>query len=336
MVVVDGLGVAAVEELGSSCLLRSNLATELSSVFPSSTPVALTSLLTGLWPCAHGIPGNHSYLEEMGEMCNVLDFANADSGEPLSARGISFNAIWPFCSLRESTDVRERLWVYPSFACTAPFTRHLNGGVQCVPYDYEDLGAVERIATAFHQEYDPALLIAYVPQYDMIAHRYGWRSEEARHVLSLIDKMITRLACDVPESVRVVAVSDHGQCETRDGASWQSVDPSVLATLAAAPFGDPRGVQFRVRSGRRDEFESAFSMSHGRDFACLDMEQAFDIGLFGPPEDVTWIARKRFGDYVAVPYGYAAMSTEHFGDRSYVGHHGGMLREEVRVPLVIA
>ena len=56
LAVVDGLGVGLVQHLPKDSFLRIHMSLHLQAVFPSTTVAALTSLATGLWPSAHGVP----------------------------------------------------------------------------------------------------------------------------------------------------------------------------------------------------------------------------------------------------------------------------------------
>jgi len=72
-VLCDGLGSAVLEEhlAPDSFLRRHNDAGRLRAVFPSTTPAALTTLATGLWPGQHGMPGwdlrDHGGVDYPGE-----------------------------------------------------------------------------------------------------------------------------------------------------------------------------------------------------------------------------------------------------------------------------
>ena len=57
LTLADGVGVNMVEMLPEDSFLPSHLHSEILTVFPSSTSVALTSLTTAQWPSEHAVMG---------------------------------------------------------------------------------------------------------------------------------------------------------------------------------------------------------------------------------------------------------------------------------------
>ena len=74
-VIIDGLGMNILRNLDSNNFLNTNLKSELLTVFPSSTPVALTSFSTGLWPSEHGITNWFTYLPEINKVSTIIHFS---------------------------------------------------------------------------------------------------------------------------------------------------------------------------------------------------------------------------------------------------------------------
>ena len=93
-IVMDRTGTGDVERLANDSFLRTHLAMELQAVFPSTTTAALTSLATGLWPAAHGVPTWWAYLVEHGVSATVLPFVERFSERPLGQWGIKSDDIF--------------------------------------------------------------------------------------------------------------------------------------------------------------------------------------------------------------------------------------------------
>src|SRR5262249_4260680 len=79
LLVLDAFGLAlfvrAVPEVPPLArLVERGTVAPLTSVFPSTTNVALTSLYTGLTPAEHGMVGLLIYLHELGLIANLLRF----------------------------------------------------------------------------------------------------------------------------------------------------------------------------------------------------------------------------------------------------------------------
>ncbi len=57
LVLADGFGMNLLEAMDSDSFMPHHLATELQTVFPSTTAAALTSLATAEWPIKHAVLG---------------------------------------------------------------------------------------------------------------------------------------------------------------------------------------------------------------------------------------------------------------------------------------
>ncbi|HNC62198.1 MAG TPA: alkaline phosphatase family protein, partial [Rhodocyclaceae bacterium] len=72
LIVIDGLGDALLREAGQGTRLAAHRVGGLTSVFPSTTAAAVTTLMSGLAPAAHGLTGWHMLFEEAGGVLAVL------------------------------------------------------------------------------------------------------------------------------------------------------------------------------------------------------------------------------------------------------------------------
>ena len=72
LLVIDGMGEALLRQAGQGTQLLAHRIGRLTSVFPSTTAAAVTTLLTGLAPAQHGLTGWHMYLAEAGSVLAVL------------------------------------------------------------------------------------------------------------------------------------------------------------------------------------------------------------------------------------------------------------------------
>ena len=99
LVVVDGLGMNFIEGLPGNSFLRRQLAFELTTVFPSTTPAALTSLATGLWPSQHAVVGWHTYLPRIQDVSTIIRFERRSDETGLGDLGVSVEDAYPEPSL---------------------------------------------------------------------------------------------------------------------------------------------------------------------------------------------------------------------------------------------
>ena len=94
-VLVDALGVDLIQKLPEKAFLRTHMIDQLQSVFLSTTATALSALATGQWPCAHGVPGWWTYLEESDISVITLPFRERSTERTLEEFGISMEDLFP-------------------------------------------------------------------------------------------------------------------------------------------------------------------------------------------------------------------------------------------------
>ncbi|ABR30460.1 hypothetical protein SU69_03035 [Thermosipho melanesiensis] len=74
--ILDSLGYKKFEELK----VGFEDYTKLSSIFPTTTAAAITSIMTGLTPQEHGVLGYIQFLREIGTLVNMIDFSFSGNG----------------------------------------------------------------------------------------------------------------------------------------------------------------------------------------------------------------------------------------------------------------
>ena len=94
LVLVDGFGANLLERLADDSIFRSNVAMQLRTVFPSSTAPCLTSLATGLWPAAHGVPGWFMYLDNRQRSILMLPFVERGTEADARTLGVSGDDVY--------------------------------------------------------------------------------------------------------------------------------------------------------------------------------------------------------------------------------------------------
>ena len=339
-VLVDGLGLDALERLAPAGFLRRHLAGELRSVFPSATASAITSLAKGRWPGRHAVPGWWTYLPEHALTAVALPFVDRDSGECLEARGLSTD-VYPEPSLFARYG-RDLLLLQPAPIHGSAYSRYLAGGAPCAGFD--DLAhGIDAVLARVEAAVGPTFTYLYEASVDKAAHDHGPGSPEALAAAAAVEVALERLAAGLRRSdARLVVSADHGLVDVPDERRHLLRDDDELtALLAMRPVGEPRAPQLHALEGRRDRLGAAFAERFGERYALLTTDEADALRLFGP-EPLSARARERIGDFVAVAGGADVLLTrrpgadEPEGGERMRGFHGGLLPCEVRVPLVLA
>lgn len=328
LVVVDGLGALALRaHAGHARTLSSAMAKKdvAGSVFPTTTAAALTSLLTGAAPGAHGLVGYRVRDPESDALVNLLSGWEAGGIDPLRWQG--------------SATVFERAAEsgHPVFALGIPaYAGSGFSGATLRGAEFRSApSAGERVELAWElaDAHDGALVYCYLPEVDKAGHRHGVDSAEWVAALEDIDAAFAR---PVPDGVGVLVTADHGMIDVphhrqlvldaaggwHDGIRHIGGEPRMLHVYAE-PDVDHVGLLSRWR---RDLEGSADVVSRA---------EAIEAGLFGPV--ISDAVRERIGDLLVIARGNVALYDAEAEDqrgRGMVGQHGALTPEEWRVPFI--
>lgn len=335
LVLADGLGLDLVQALPADSFLRSHLAMELRSVFPSSTAPALTSLSTGLWPAQHGLLGWFAYLPERGIHVITLPFRERFSSRSLTTLAVTGRQLfdWPASQDKHQRSVR---MLMPEAIADSEYTRRISNGAAIDGYRELELAA-ERLIAHFARPQPSSYTYFYYPRIDSVSHDHGPASATVRSAVETLDRVLSRLHEGLQGKARIVVSADHGAIEVPASRKVVvSPDDRAAVMLRTPPSGEPRAPLFHVKAGAQDDFAEAFRSQFGEQFALLPAEQVIDLQLLGP-EPPSATARARMGDFLALSgTGDALVFASDQGIMEMIGFHGGLDPREVRIPLIVA
>ena len=331
-VLVDGMGMHLIERLRSDERLRASLAMELQTVCPSSTAPALTTLATALPPAQHAVPGWWTYLPDAGVTATILPFVERFGEKPLGiAPGLGFPA-----PVTASRFRRENFWMSPKPIAGSIYTRYSSGDAPHAGYQSMTM-AVEIIARRISQAERPTYTYWYVPFVDTAQHDHGPDAPQVTRIFSTVRRRLRLLYETLRGRARVIITADHGQIGIDECHRhvFDRHDP-LMAMLRHPPTCEPRMAAFHVREGLHERFAATFRERVGELFALITTEELSALRLMGPTP-LSAEMRRRMGDFVAIPRGRDVILYEPKETlRLMRGFHGGLTRDEVRVPLILA
>jgi hypothetical protein len=334
-VLADGLGMNLEERLPEESFLRRHLAMSLQAVFPSSTAPALTSLATGVWPATHAVPTWFTFLPERGITGVLLPYADRASRLDLNSLGVGAETAFPIAT-QPGYFSREYRAFQPRAISGSVYTRYVNGR-KAAGYASMEHG-VNAVLAGLARTARKTYSYLYVPDVDNAEHDHGVTSEEVWRRLLRLDTELGRLKETAGDEVRLVVSADHGQITVPDSEKHQLALRDDLSSMLRVwpPAGEPRLTSFHVAEGQRSRFVDAFQERFGDAFLLLSADEAESLRLFGPGV-LSPRARGRIGDFIAIPAGRGAITyAGEPGVHAMKGMHGGLLPEEMHIPLVIA
>ena len=338
LTLADGVGVNMVEMLPEDSFLPSHLHSEVLTVFPSTTSVALTSLTTAQWPSEHAVMGWWTYLPDLNGVATILQYTDRSTGADLVKRGIDPDRSFPVKSIWPRMD-RGGLVVVPERIKDSVYSRYFNGGLESV--GYRSLSeAVSIVTERVRDASEPTFTYLYVPRVDSAAHLHGITRPEVRHALVEVDRELARLHSAIGDKGRMVVTADHGLLDaTTPDRHTLRPNREIQPLMISPPSGDARVMYLPTWTWAGDRMRRYFDRRFGERFAVIDLEEAIKLEMFGPepPSDV---AMQRLGNQISISTGADMLEYNVArGPGRMVQlncHHSGLTPEEMRIPLIVA
>jgi hypothetical protein len=316
MLVIDGLGW---EQLRSRMALTPTLA-ELSggpitTVAPTTTATALTSISTGAPPGEHGIIG-YRMATDIGVL-NVLRWTTPHGDARSTIPPDSIQGLPAFLGHRPPV-------VSKAEFARSGFTRaHLAGtrltGYRTVSSIPVEVRRLVRAGEPFVYSYYDAL--------DRIAHEYGL-GEHYEAELVACDRLVADILTALPMGTALLVTADHGQVDCTDGEV--ELDAGVRS-LIDGESGEARFRWLHAQPGRASELMDTVAEAHGHQAWIRSRDQVIEEGWLGPI--VSDQARLRLGDIALVAREkWAFVDPADSGPIDLLGRHGSLTADEMLVP----
>jgi hypothetical protein len=318
LLVLDGLGWNAVRESAAVPTIAAMEGASITTVVPSTTATALTSIATGLAPAQHGVLGYRMLVG--AEVLNVLRWSVPDGRR----------APDPFAVQRHSAFLgREVPAVTKAEFRSSGFTQAHLRGAHFVGWSTAAV-LVEHCARLV--ESGERLVYAYYPGIDNVAHEFGLHNGFYARELAFADELVARLIDALPGDCTVLVTSDHGQVHLeRD--DWVTLD--ALTPMVTTMAGDGRFRYLHAAKGAGAELTAAARDTLGTRAWVRTRAEILDDGWIGA--GATGTVPGRIGDVVL-----AARDASAFVDPALPvevrlrSAHGSLTPDEMYVPLVAA
>ena len=322
LLVVDGLGWQQLQDHRSLAVNLSAMSGgPITTVVPSTTATALTSLVTGAAPLQHGIVGYR--IDMSGTVMNTLSW----SGHRVGERRRDLRSVHPpesvqpvpsFCG--QSVPVSTRA----EHAGTGFTDAHLRHQIFRGWRSPSSLPV--EISEAVEDGHD--FVYAYYDGIDKIAHERGFGSHYEAELRST-DRLIGDILDALPTGTTLAVVADHGQVHTGD--DLVELDRSTLS-LVDHQSGEGRFRWLHARDGRADDLLRSLDRYSGIAWI-RSRSDIVEQGWMGPPGDPSFV--RRLGDVALVPHGSASFEDpDDTGSFPLVCRHGSLTAAEMFVPLL--
>jgi len=313
---------------------------EATTIFPSTTAAAITTLNTARTPQEHGNLAYFIWLEEFRQVTQMLRW-----GPGVNRRGSYFDdqRIDP----REYVKVPSvharlrqrggRSWVIePELFRNEAMTRMHAAEAGFAGY-YLPSSMSVRLRDLLEQRPwgdAPAYVYAYWAGIDAVAHVSGPQSADHATEAALFDNALQRaVGSRPPGDTLIILTADHGHAFTDPNRLIDLVGDAQLRSLLRNPIaGEPR-LAF-LHTDQAERVKQHLEGRYPETFFFLDREEAIAAELFGRGEPD--IAKQRIGEVLAMLGGDRAASIVKVDGQTFRhrGSHGGMSPEEMRIPVL--
>jgi hypothetical protein len=331
VLLVDGLGyhllpAAAPHAPTLAAALANRFGTldELTCTFPSTTPTSLVTLGTGVAPGEHGILG---FTVNVPGTDRVLTHIAWTGDPPVPI----WQPVPTLLARAEQAGVRVSIVSRPEFQGSG-----LTEAAYGTPSRYVGAGRSDEVAEQIIAEIGsgPGLVYGYHPTLDTVSHLHGIASPEWAQAASDVDRMITRIAENLPAGAALLVTADHGALDVPATSRVDlDADPRLSAGVQVVA-GEPRVRYLHTVPGADADVLEAWRAVLGTRADVLSRAEAVDTGLFGA---VRAEHLARIGDVVVICRAdtvVLATAQEPEMVAKLVAFHGSLTPVETAIPLL--
>ena len=325
----------------------------ITTVFPSTTPAAMTTIHTGLTPQEHGLPEMTVYFEELDRIIETLPFKAQDMADMDEL--VKHGGVWSM--LYEGPTIYSKLRDkgIPSFNFlkaayeTSTYTKTSTYGSTVIS---SSTGPefIDRVVTVLKENAKgPAYFFLYWGQVDTISHAYGPESLEHVSAIAEINDLMmgifSRLSPQDSGDTLFFMSADHGHSAIKAEDIINLNKYSVIEDSfklgkngrKILPNGSPHDVFLHIDPAKVQQVISFLQQELGEKAEVMSIESALHQGLFGLNMPIPRFIN-RVGNVLILPRKGYHVWYEFLPEKPFVqlGVHGGLSEEEMLVPLAVA
>jgi len=319
LLVLDGLGYEQlISRIAATPTLGAMNRAVISSVAPTTTSTALSSITTAMTPSEHGVLGYRVKIPG-NDVLNVLQWRSKEQGFAHGLEPTKFQHYPAFLGYHAAVVSRY------DYSGTGFSRMHLAGGVL---HGYRVPSSMITM-TKDLLEAGKKFIYLYYPGIDTVAHEYGLGKYYDQE-LQFVDYLVAGLLECLPKNATLVVTADHGQVEVANPPLTIPKDILESITLFS---GEGRFRWLHVKKGRDELVREMCAEAFGDVAVVATARELEDIGLFGGRLSDDY--RSRIGDVALVATEPVAFfDPDDTGDFQLVARHGAMTGAEVLVPLL--
>lgn len=318
-IILDGLGLNIINtHLKETDYFKKHLKSVIHSVFPPTTVAATNAILKGEPPFATGFLGWSQYNKY--ENVSEIVFLNEDYYNPINKLKTSLRFDFlSYLSIVDKIKLRNK---------------HLHVEMLMPPFDnkngYSSFGEQLDRLLMISKGSKPSFSYCYWTKPDATIHEYGINSSEVKKEVENLNSLYERFLKEISDDVLVIISADHGFVDVEEIDLFSYKD--VVETFKHKPSIEPRALTFFIKKEKTKIFEKLVNKYFKDDFILLTKKEILENELLGYGKK-HYLLDDFIGDYTLI-----SVSNKMFKlnpDSYFKGHHAGLTKEELEVPLIM-
>ncbi len=316
VILCDGMGSSILNNnLESRDFLIKNKIKDISSVVPSTTTAATTSMLSGLNPCEHGWLGWDMYYKNEEKIVTMFLNTLKDSDVPFGNVNLA-NKYFPYKNIIEEINEVGKFTSKILF----PFGDNSYNG-------FDDmLHKIKKEISVPGKKY----IYAYYTNPDSIMHVYGTKNVRVKANIEMINKKLEDFSKEI-ENTLLIVTADHGHIDSEEITLSQY--PEITNLLDNDIWIEGRLCAFSVKDNKYDEFKLKFKKLFGDYFYLKTKKEVIDEKLFGDGLNHV-LFEESVGDFIAVAYKNKYFRSDE-ESVLFKSMHAGVTDDEMKIPLIV-
>ena len=319
LILVDAMGSEILKKHPKeSEFLIANQKEVITTVFPSTTVSATTSVLTGKPPMVNGWVGWLQYIKE--EDRSVIFFFNKDFYD--EAYEFDYNVSEKYApvkkvyeQIQENNDDVKTIEIFPEFR--TPEHKKFRDICNSIVKSTEEEGK--------------HFIYAYWDKVDTYLHHSGTTSDIVKNHLAEINEDVKYLVDTLNDDTLIIITADHGQIDIEELPLWEN--QKIVETFKHNPSIEARATAFFIKEGMEEQFHSEFIKSYGEYFILYKSSDLLKTHYLGYGEE-QYKLKEFLGDYFSIAidkYSFKLSDSK----RSFKAQHAGLTKDEMLIPLII-
>ncbi len=323
----------------------------ITTVFPSTTAAAITTLSSGLTPIEHGLLEWNLYFQELDLILQPLPYEMVETEYHRLNKDIPNYPEMLFTSTTLAQKLKKggisSIALIPQILINTPYTHALSRDAKIVPY-FSIADLIVLLRNALQAAKGETYFYVYIPIIDSAEHYFGQSSEQVKTEMSLLaylleKEFIHKITEEIKEDTALMLTADHGQLDVNPHEMiYLNQYPELLkyferskANKPILPTGSPRDVFLHIQDDKIDKAIALLKAKLSERAEVVRITDEIILKLFGNkvPHPQFY---NRLGNVLILPKENNTVWYKYLPDQKdkFRGFHGGLTRDEMMIPFV--